>query len=216
MSYNLNRDYDASLGRYVESDPLGLIAGPNIYSYAGQNPTYNTDRTGLMCTVNYCDPDGTNLLETPIGGPYSRHDKVTGQNYWSQNYDAYTSAGIPIYITMSKTMDNGDFNPQKGFVPSFNCFGKVLLGRADWIQSGAGALLVLQDEGYQHTDYQGPPGSVSVWNGPDKLPVHMGITTPNGGVFDKQGTLPEGPSTPLSTDWSGTPEFYAPTCTCGN
>ena len=33
--YNYFRDYDPSIGRYIESDPIGLLAGTNTYLYVG-------------------------------------------------------------------------------------------------------------------------------------------------------------------------------------
>ena len=46
LSYNMNRDYDKSLGRYIEFDPLRLAAGLNGLGYVGQNPVLRADPKG--------------------------------------------------------------------------------------------------------------------------------------------------------------------------
>ena len=47
FSYNYFRDYEPTLGRYIQSDPIGLSGGMNVYEYAGGNPFIDTDSSGL-------------------------------------------------------------------------------------------------------------------------------------------------------------------------
>ena len=50
-NYNYFRDYDPSIGRYVESDPIGLRAGPNTFGYVKGMPLSFADPFGLKAQV---------------------------------------------------------------------------------------------------------------------------------------------------------------------
>ena len=55
LHYNYFRDYEAAAGRYVESDPDGLRAGLNTYSYVHNGPIRGRDPLGLddaICMFN--------------------------------------------------------------------------------------------------------------------------------------------------------------------
>jgi RHS repeat-associated protein len=46
LHQNWMRDYDPTTGRYLQADPLGLIAGMNVYGYANQSPMMYIDPRG--------------------------------------------------------------------------------------------------------------------------------------------------------------------------
>jgi uncharacterized protein RhaS with RHS repeats len=47
LVYNYFRDYDSSLGRYVQFDPIGLRGGVNGFGYVSGNPVLYYDVYGL-------------------------------------------------------------------------------------------------------------------------------------------------------------------------
>lgn len=76
LFYNYHRDYDAGSGRYVQSDPLGLGAGPSTYGYVGGMPTGAYDPKGLIAVreaplgPGVRPPAGTVYCEDGVVNPF--------------------------------------------------------------------------------------------------------------------------------------------------
>ena len=64
LYYVRGRWYDPAVGRFVSQDPLGLIAGPNLYTFAGNDPINGADPSG-MCNF-FCK-----FVQFVFGGGYS-------------------------------------------------------------------------------------------------------------------------------------------------
>jgi RHS repeat-associated protein len=54
LSYNYFRDFDPSLGRYIQSDLIGLRAGLNTYAYVEGSPLWLIDEFGLASKPPIC------------------------------------------------------------------------------------------------------------------------------------------------------------------
>jgi RHS repeat-associated protein len=74
LSKNLYRDYYSSIGRYAESDPIGVLGGLNTYAYTKGNPVNRVDPKGL-------DPleDLYNSFEYPLSAGLPNLDAQMAQ-----------------------------------------------------------------------------------------------------------------------------------------
>jgi RHS repeat-associated protein len=67
--YNYFRDYDATVGRYEQSDPIGMIGGPNTYIYV-LSPVSKIDAKGLAS-----QEDSAGCGSGPTG-PYTPNNPI--------------------------------------------------------------------------------------------------------------------------------------------
>jgi RHS repeat-associated protein len=64
LHYNHFRDYDPAVGRYVESDPIGLFGGLNTYGYVYSDPLSRIDPTGRI-DLKIPDTNGISIHANP-------------------------------------------------------------------------------------------------------------------------------------------------------
>ncbi|WP_410210375.1 RHS repeat-associated core domain-containing protein [Aquirhabdus sp.] len=127
-SYNYFRDYDASTGRYVESDPIGLKGGNNTYGYVGSSPLRGVDPKGL---IEWTGHFGGFAVSAPVGAGIFRYKLKTkcinGKIGEVEGFAYGGAAGIGLTLTGSvseSTFEDNELDVRpEGFNGRFSIMG---------------------------------------------------------------------------------------------
>ena len=102
-----HRYYDPSTGRFLQRDPIGIQAWPNVYVYVGNNPLLTIDPYGLLSWTGFKTGAAKGYLWI-TGGRRSWLDdpvkvkKVQRASRWVAKEAALTACGVGIASHLSK------------------------------------------------------------------------------------------------------------------
>lgn len=96
--YNYFRDYDPSLGRYIQGDPIGLIGGVNFYSYVSSSPLNRIDIYGLADIAFNIEIDLTTLVgyELALGIVWDTDDQLDSGVFFSGGGSTGANLGVGL------------------------------------------------------------------------------------------------------------------------
>lgn len=103
LFYNVARYYNPQTGRYIGSDPIGLVGGLNTYAYVGNNPTNLLDSSGLLPGDCYPTQNlaGANAVNDINWQSIQSNTEYAGQVYRNADGTYSYTAAIPGTATAS-------------------------------------------------------------------------------------------------------------------
>jgi RHS repeat-associated protein len=100
------RYYNPNLGRFLQTDPIGLSGGRNLYAYVGNDPINLFDPTGLSAAEQ--GNDGGSMLNNPWGG--ADDPIVQGMEQYSPTTQSMCADALRIAGKSQQAVDNAMSN----------------------------------------------------------------------------------------------------------
>jgi RHS repeat-associated protein len=126
LAYNVNRDYEAATGRYIQSDPIGLDGGLSKYAYVANDPLDQFDSSGLA-SGRWQQVPGTNtwvrIDSAHVAGQQKHaHIDTKGTVEVAVNIDGTASHHSDL-SKMTRSKKVLEFLTKKGF--ALKCLGGI-------------------------------------------------------------------------------------------
>ena len=139
LYYNYHRDYDPSLGRYIQSDPIGLSGGLNTYGYVGANPLMGVDPLGLADIFVGVEVDLTGFWgwEGAVGIVIDTDRGLDSGFFYSQGLGVGLNVGAGVTVGFASTDIEGCAAGVDANMGPFSLYGGGSMGDGGFYVGGS-------------------------------------------------------------------------------